>query len=114
MQFVLKHRVQCLQWYITLVVSFASYPCNEQKTDVGRPKCESETSITHALRHIHVYDHYIQTSPRKRHFLGPYIYMRRAFTVPLVLWFLKWSSVDFCLIFRGKIWPPVLLYIGTG
>ena len=43
MQFVLKHRVQCLQWYITLVVSFASYPCNEHKTHVGRPKCESDT-----------------------------------------------------------------------
>ena len=45
MQFVLKHRVQCLRWYITLVVSFASYPCNEHKTRVGRPKCESDTSI---------------------------------------------------------------------
>ena len=45
MQFVLKHGVQCLQWYITLVVSFASYPCNEHKTDVGRPKCESDASI---------------------------------------------------------------------
>ena len=44
MQFVLKHRVQCLQWYITLVVSFASYPCNEHKTHVGRPKCESDTT----------------------------------------------------------------------
>ena len=49
MQFVLKHRVQCLQWYITLVVSFASYPCNELKTHVGRPKCESDTSI---VRHV--------------------------------------------------------------
>ena len=45
MQFILKHRVQCLQWYVTLVVSFASYPCNEHKTHVGRPKCESDTSI---------------------------------------------------------------------
>ena len=49
MQFVLKHRVQCLQWYITLVVSFASYPCNEHKTHVGRPKCESDTRI---VRHV--------------------------------------------------------------
>ena len=49
MQFVLKHRVQCLQWYITLVVSFASYPCNEHKTHVGSPKCESDTSI---VRHV--------------------------------------------------------------
>ena len=44
MQFVLQHRVQCLQWYITLVVSFASYPCNKHKTHVGRPKCERDTS----------------------------------------------------------------------
>ena len=49
MQFVLKHRVQCLQWYITLVVSFVSYPCNEHKTHVGRPKCESDTS---SVRHV--------------------------------------------------------------
>ena len=49
MQFVLKHRVQCLQWYITLVVSFASYPCNEHKTHVGCPKCKSDTSI---VRHV--------------------------------------------------------------
>ena len=49
MQLVLKHRVQCLQWYIALVVSFASYPCNEHKTHVGRPKCESHTSI---VRHV--------------------------------------------------------------
>ena len=49
MQFVLKHRVQCLQWYKTLVVSFASYPCNEHKPHVGRPKCENDTSI---VRHV--------------------------------------------------------------
>ena len=35
--------------YITLVVSFASYPCNEHKTHVGRLKCESDTSI---VRHV--------------------------------------------------------------
>ena len=45
MQFVLKQRVQCLKLYITLVVSFAYYPCNEHKTDVGCPKYESDTSI---------------------------------------------------------------------
>ena len=52
MQLVLKNRVQCLQWYIALVVSFASYPCNEHKTHVGRPKCESDTSI---VRHVIYY-----------------------------------------------------------
>ena len=53
MELVLKRRVQCLQWYIALVVSFASYPCNEHKTHVGRPKCESDTSI---VRHV-IYKH---------------------------------------------------------
>ena len=43
MQFVLKHRVQSLQWYITLVVSFASYPCNASKTHVGCQKYQSDT-----------------------------------------------------------------------
>ena len=44
MQCVLKHRVQYLQWYITLV-SFASYPCNAPKTHVGRLTCGSDTNI---------------------------------------------------------------------
>ena len=52
MQFVLKYRVQCLQWYIALVVSFASYPCNVHKTDIGRPKCESNTSIVRYVTYI--------------------------------------------------------------
>ena len=50
MQFVLKHRVQSLQWYITLVVSFASYPCNASKTRVGCLKCESDTSIVRYVK----------------------------------------------------------------
>ena len=50
MQFVLKHRVQSLQWYITLVVSFASYPCNASKTHVGCRKCESDTSIVRYVK----------------------------------------------------------------
>ena len=58
MQLVLKHRVQCLQWYIALVVSFASYPCNEHKTHVGRAKCESDTSI---VRHV-IYIVYMHVS----------------------------------------------------
>ena len=47
MQFVLKHRVQ---WYITLVVSFASYPCNAAKTHVGCQKCERDTSIVRYVK----------------------------------------------------------------
>ena len=52
MQFVLKYRVQCLQWYIALVVSFASNPCNVHITDIGRPKCESNTSIVRYVTYI--------------------------------------------------------------
>ena len=63
MQLVLKHRVQCLQWYITLVVAFASYPCNEHKTHVGRPKCESDTSI---VRHVSVFANEISIYITKR------------------------------------------------
>ena len=50
MQFVLKHRVESLQWYITLVVSFASYPCNASKTHVGCQKCQSDTSIVRYVK----------------------------------------------------------------